>query len=83
MSDTVSQMKVTELKEELLRRGLSTRGLKADLAARLRDALSIESLELPGTGRHEEPPTPAGVCFQYDNVLYSIYRSKSTSAAWE
>ncbi|XP_062241556.1 heterogeneous nuclear ribonucleoprotein U-like protein 1 [Platichthys flesus] len=43
MSVDVKKLKVNELKEELARRGLETRGLKADLVERLRSALEADS----------------------------------------
>ncbi|XP_047449335.1 heterogeneous nuclear ribonucleoprotein U-like protein 1 isoform X2 [Mugil cephalus] len=43
MSVDVKKLKVNELKEELQRRGLDTRGLKADLVERLKAALEAES----------------------------------------
>ncbi|XP_019943845.1 heterogeneous nuclear ribonucleoprotein U-like protein 1 [Paralichthys olivaceus] len=43
MSVDVKKLKVNELKEELQRRGLDTRGLKADLVVRLKAALEADS----------------------------------------
>ena len=39
----MKKLKVNELKEELQRRGLDTKGLKADLVVRLRSALEADS----------------------------------------
>ena len=39
MTDSFEAMKVPQLKEELTKRGLSTKGLKKDLVARLAEAV--------------------------------------------
>ncbi|XP_035535337.1 heterogeneous nuclear ribonucleoprotein U-like protein 1 [Morone saxatilis] len=55
MSVDVKKLKVNELKEELQRRGLDTRGLKADLVERLKAALEAEAqADAPEQGEQEE-----------------------------
>uniref|UniRef100_A0A3P8QP81 Uncharacterized protein n=1 Tax=Astatotilapia calliptera TaxID=8154 RepID=A0A3P8QP81_ASTCA len=51
MSVDVKKLKVNELKEELQRRGLDTRGLKADLVERLKAALEAEAQADADEGR--------------------------------
>ncbi|XP_004874450.1 heterogeneous nuclear ribonucleoprotein U-like protein 2 [Heterocephalus glaber] len=54
----VKRLKVTELRSELQRRGLDSRGLKMDLAQRLQEALDAEMLEDEAGGA----PGPGGAC---------------------
>lgn len=49
-------MKVADLKAELSKRGLDTKGLKGDLAARLSEALSREAVEPAATPVAESAP---------------------------
>lgn len=43
----VSSLKVTELRDELTARGLPSKGLKAELAARLLEAVQVSHGESP------------------------------------
>lgn len=54
----VKRLKVTELRSELQRRGLDSRGLKMDLAQRLQEALDAEMLEDEASGG----AGPGGAC---------------------
>ncbi|XP_003385794.1 PREDICTED: heterogeneous nuclear ribonucleoprotein U-like [Amphimedon queenslandica] len=51
----VQKLKVTELREELKKRGLGLGGVKAVLAQRLQEAMEAEG----ETGNHKEPEEPA------------------------
>lgn len=68
MSMDVKKLKVNELKEELQKRGLDTRGLKADLVERLLAA--VEDEKQPTCD--EEAETGTRVC-----MLYMIHASSN------
>ncbi|XP_072493397.1 heterogeneous nuclear ribonucleoprotein U-like protein 2 isoform X3 [Notamacropus eugenii] len=57
----VKRLKVTELRSELQRRGLDSRGLKVDLAQRLQEALDAEMLEDEAGGAAARPGRPGAV----------------------
>ncbi|XP_049635562.1 heterogeneous nuclear ribonucleoprotein U-like protein 2 [Suncus etruscus] len=57
----VKRLKVTELRSELQRRGLDSRGLKMDLAQRLQEALDAEMLE-DEAGGGGAGAGPGGAC---------------------
>lgn len=55
---TPSKLRVVELREELLARGLSPKGLKKELVDRLDEAIKGESSSQPGVALGETPPGP-------------------------
>lgn len=63
----VQKLKVTELREELKKRGLALGGVKAVLAQRLQEAMEAEG----ETGNHKEPEEPANE----EGTAYLLYHT--------
>ncbi|XP_042042054.1 histone-lysine N-methyltransferase SETD1B-like [Salvia splendens] len=66
---TVDQLKVTELREELKSRRLTSSGLKQDLVKRLDEALRIEMQSLE---KAEEEPTQPEVPIEKENAVTDV-----------
>lgn len=65
MSVDVKKLKVNELKEELQKRGMDTRGLKVDLVERLQAVLETEK----DPTCDEEAEAGTGVCVHEDGII--------------
>lgn len=65
MSVDVKKLKVNELKEELQKRGMDTRGLKADLVERLQSVLEAEK----DSTCDEEAEAGTRVCVHEDGII--------------
>jgi hypothetical protein len=91
----IASMKVKELQHELLSRGLPTKGRKADLQARLTEAVDAEELHAqaeanvvtapePSPKQHEEAEAesdPMEVCDGHSPVLQQLHKKKLTVAS--
>lgn len=79
-----SKLKVTELKEELTKLGLSTKGLKSELAERLETALRPESVSTSqDETKEEEGSTIKDEAVQEEVILETPRKRKGRSASIE